>query len=105
MKANLEKTLPKTIAIGLFLVNVKPIKKLLIEKRGELATLLMKTHANIVCGKLEVCFADYRDVYMRLGEDPVSAEQIFETREWIDTLPILIQNQTEISNRVIMVDD
>lgn len=103
MKANLEITLPATITIGLFFVNVKPLKKLLIEKRTQLANLLMKTHATNTCDQFETCCSEYKGIYIKLSEIPTSIEQVFETRNWIDTLPFLIKNQSEIVKRLFMV--
>lgn len=103
MKSNLTKTLPETIIIGPFLVNLKPLKHFLIEKRNELANLLMKTHASITTEQIEICCEEYRGIYLKLNENPVSIEQAFEMRDWIDTIPTLIKKQSEIAKRFLMV--
>lgn len=103
MKKKLEQTLPETITIGLFSVNIKNLKKLLVEKRRDLANLLLKTHADITCEQLELCCTEYRGINIKLGENPKTIEQVFEMREWIETLPVLIRNQSEIVKRLFMV--
>lgn len=103
MKKKLEKTLPETIIIGLFSVNIRQLKELLIEKRIELANLLLKTHAIMTCEQLELCCTEYKSIYIKLGENPKSIEQVFEMREWIETLPILVRNQSEVVKRLYMV--
>lgn len=103
MKLNLEQTFPESITIGLFLVNIKPLKHILVKKRNELANLIMETHATITAEKIEKCCAKYKTIYLRLIEVPTSIEQVFETREWIDTLPIAINNQSDIIRRLFKV--
>lgn len=103
MKSNLQKTLPNEITIGLFLVNLKSLKKSLINKRNQLANSLMSTYASTLCNELELCCEEYKSMYLKLEENPISIEQVFEIREWIDTLPVLINNQSEIIKRLLMV--
>lgn len=105
-KTKLEKSLPpETIAIGLFSVNTKSLRSLLIEKRRELATLLMKQHASIIGDQLESACDEYKRIYLKLSENSVSIEQVFETREWIETLPTVLEKQSEIVRRLIMVNE
>ncbi|XP_060838328.1 dynein axonemal heavy chain 1 [Rhopalosiphum padi] len=101
MKLNLEKTFPETITIGLFFIKIESLKQLLIKKRIELADLIMKTHASLMTDKIKMRCAEYNRMYLRLIEVPTTAEQVFEIKEWIDTLPILISEQSEIVRRLL----
>lgn len=103
MKHNLKITIPETIVIGLFLVNIKPLKNLLIEKRNDLANLLMSQHASMISEQIESRCAEYKRIHLRLGESSASIEQVFETKEWINTLPTVVLNQSEIVKRLTMV--
>lgn len=103
LRANLEKTIPDTITIGLFNVLIQQLKLLLIEKRTELLTILMKTHASKICEQFELCCDTYKEMYQKLNEDPTSIEQLFEMREWIETLPIIIKNTTDTVKQLFMV--
>lgn len=103
LKSNLTKTLPETIIIGPFLVNLKPLQHILIEKRNELTNLLMKTHASITIEQIEICCEEYKGIYLKLNENPVSIEQAFEMKDWISTIPILIKSQSDIARRLLMV--
>lgn len=102
-KTNLMKALPETIIIGPFVVNNKALKKKLIKKRDELANLLMNTHATNTSQQLELYCAEYNRIYLRLNEVPVSIEKLFEMKEWIDSLPTLVKNQSNIVKRSIVV--
>jgi len=103
MKLNLEKTFPETMTIGLFLVNIESLRHLLIKKRIELADLIMKTHAILTTEKIEICCSEYKRIYLKLTEVPTTIEQVFEIKEWIDTLPVLINNQSEIIRKLLKV--
>lgn len=102
-KSKLKNIIPDTIIIGLFMVNIKMLKTSLIEKRDNLANSLMRYHANKTSEQLESYCAEYKRIYLKLSESPVSIEQVFEIREWINTLPNIIQNKSEIVKNVILV--
>ena len=103
MKLKLEKTFPETMTIGLFFISIKSLKHSLVRKRIDLADSIMKTHASLTTEKMETCCAEYKRIYLNLSEIPTSIEQVFEIREWIETLPILIRNQSEIVRRLFKV--
>lgn len=102
-KSKLKNAIPDTIIIGLFMVNIKVLKILLIEKRDNLATSLMRHYTSKISEQLESYCAEYKRIYLKLSESPVSIEQVFEIREWIDTLPNIVQNKSEIVKNVILV--
>ncbi|XP_050527307.1 dynein axonemal heavy chain 1-like [Daktulosphaira vitifoliae] len=102
MKANLKKTLPSNITIGLFFINVETLKQSLIDKCRQLAHLIMKTFANLTTEKLEISCEEYRGINLKLGENPVSIEQVFEIKEWIETIPFLLKNQSDIVQRYVL---
>lgn len=102
-KSKLKYTIPDTIIIGLFIVNIKGLKTLLIEKRDNLANSLMIHYASKTSEQLESYCAEYKRIYLKLSESPVSIEQVFEIKEWIDTLPNIIQNKSELVKNVILV--
>jgi dynein heavy chain len=103
MKEILKVELPETITIGLFLVNVEPLKKILVDKRNNMANLIMSTHASKTIDQLESCCSEFKGIYIRLGETAASIEQVFETRDWIDTLPTIIENISAIVKRLFVV--
>lgn len=90
MKANLEVTLPQSIQIGPFLINVDPLKYYLVTKRAELASKLLDLLTEKLRDETLAILEDYRDIIKRLSERPLSIEQIFENREWMENLPDII---------------
>lgn len=85
------------------MVNIKALKLSLIEKRDDLANSLMKHYASKTSEQLETYCAEYKRIYLKLSESPVSIEQVFEIREWIDTLPNIVQTKSEYVKNVILV--
>lgn len=99
MKQNLEVTLPASIQIGPFLINVDPLKVYLITKRAELASKLLDLLTEKLRDETQIIIDEYNDIIKRLSERPISIEQIFATRQWMETLPEVIatfENQMKL---------
>ncbi|XP_050431121.1 dynein axonemal heavy chain 1-like [Adelges cooleyi] len=102
MKANIKKVLPSNIAIGPFFINVESLKQILMDKCRQLANSIMKKYAAMTTEKLEICSEEYKGIFLRLGDNPVSIEQVFEIKEWIETIPFLVKTQSDIVQRLVM---
>lgn len=87
MKENLEVTLPDTIQIGPFLINVLPVKQLMIAKRQELAVKLMEILTEKLRLETELINNVYIGIYKRLTEKVLTIEQLCETVQWMDSIP------------------
>lgn len=87
MKANLEATLPCSIQIGPFLIQVEPLKVYLVTKRAELASRLLEMLTEKLKDETSLIVGEYTNIIKILSERPISIERIFETREWMETLP------------------
>lgn len=87
MKANLEATLPCSIQIGPFLIQVEPLKVYLVTKRAELASRLLEQLTEKLKDETSLIVGEYTNIIKILSERPISIERIFETREWMETLP------------------
>uniref|UniRef100_A0A182PVU0 Dynein heavy chain linker domain-containing protein n=1 Tax=Anopheles epiroticus TaxID=199890 RepID=A0A182PVU0_9DIPT len=90
MRENLEHTVPLSIAIGPFWINVQPLKEALIRKRLELTTALLK----MLTEKLRIKTADvitcYNAINERMCEKPVSIEHIYDIRAYMEDVPELV---------------
>lgn len=87
LKASLEVTLPCSIQIGPFLVNVEPLKEFLVKKRQELATKLIEMLLEKLKNETQEILNEYTEIIRKLSEKPLSIEYIFETREWMELIP------------------
>lgn len=103
MKSNIESTIPSSIVIGPFFITIEHLKHFLSAKRQEIATKLL----DMFCEKMKNCVAnvleEYHTIMIKLSEKPDSIERIFEIRDWIETIPMLIQTQEDFVRRYIIV--
>lgn len=87
MKENLQTTLPDTIQIGPFLINVLPLKEFMMRKRQELATQLIEFLTEKIRFETENIYEIYCGILKRLTDKVLSIEQIFDNLAWMETLP------------------
>ncbi|XP_076766961.1 dynein axonemal heavy chain 1 [Xylocopa sonorina] len=95
MRENLEVTLPDTITIGPFVVNVRPLKEFLVSKRHECSTGLLVMLTEKLRVEVDDVLEEYTQIRYRLKEAPQSIEHIFEIREWMETIPLRVQDLQE----------
>uniref|UniRef100_A0A182QMM9 Dynein heavy chain linker domain-containing protein n=1 Tax=Anopheles farauti TaxID=69004 RepID=A0A182QMM9_9DIPT len=90
MRENLEHTVPLSIVIGPFWINVQPLREALIRKRFELTFALL----TMLTEKLRIKTADvigcYSAINERMCEKPVSIEQIYDIRAYMESVPELV---------------
>ncbi|XP_066590873.1 dynein axonemal heavy chain 1-like [Prorops nasuta] len=91
MKASLEVTLPESICIGAFCVNVQPLKEFLVKKRDDCAKKLLIIFTERCRATLDEIMAEYGGIIGRLKEEPRSIEHLFEQREWMETIPLTVK--------------
>ncbi|CAL7945370.1 unnamed protein product [Xylocopa violacea] len=100
MRQNLEVTLPDTITIGPFVVNVHPLKKFLTSKRHECSTGLLVMLTEKLRVEVDDVLEEYTQIRYRLKEVPQSIEHIFEIRDWMETIPLRVQDLQERMERL-----
>jgi dynein heavy chain, axonemal len=89
-------TLPASITIGPFFINVDPLKQFLINKRRDIADKLLKMLAERLHGKTKSICEQYRQINNRLSEKPRAIEHIYQVRAWIETIPEAIRALEEM---------
>ncbi|KAG7197921.1 hypothetical protein KM043_016158 [Ampulex compressa] len=92
MRRALELALPSKITIGPFVVNVKPLKEILIQKRQDCITRLLIMFAENLRNEVQKILFEYTQIKTKLREVPQSIEEVFQLREWIETIPLTVQN-------------
>ncbi|XP_026674744.1 dynein heavy chain 1, axonemal-like [Ceratina calcarata] len=95
MRENLGVTLPNSITIGSFVVNVRPLKEFLMEKRHECYTGLLVMLTERIRAEVDNILDEYTQIRVKLKEVPQSIEHIFEIRDWMETIPLRVQNLDE----------
>ena len=100
MKADLKAKLPKSINFGPFHVNVWPLKEYLINKRKHVAIELLKTFTIRLRNQLNKNLIEYADIIKKLKDEPQNIEQVFEIREWMETIPLTVKSLDENVQRL-----
>ncbi|XP_043269180.1 dynein axonemal heavy chain 1-like [Venturia canescens] len=92
IKRNIEQTVPAYIYIGAFNVNVEPLKKYLVEKRKDLGNGLLSMFTGVLRDAVNDLLKNYTEICEKLKEEPRSIEEIFDIREWMETLPLTVKS-------------
>lgn len=100
IKRNIELTVPTSIWIGAFNVNVEPLKKFLIEKRKDLGNGLLSMFTQVLRDQVNELLTNYAEIRQKLKEDPRSIEDIFDIREWMDTIPLTVKSLDGVMQRL-----
>ncbi|XP_038111348.1 dynein heavy chain 1, axonemal [Culex quinquefasciatus] len=101
MRESLERTLPLSIVIGSFWIDVLPLRTALIQKRADLTAALLKMLTERLRDKTSDIVFDYNEIIERMCEKPASIEHIYEIREFMDTIPELLQQLEERMKTVV----
>ncbi|OXU24749.1 hypothetical protein TSAR_002051 [Trichomalopsis sarcophagae] len=99
-KWTLEQELPDHIVIGAFYVNVDKVRKHLIDKQQNIVDCLLRMHADCLKRQTEEALEEFRSIYQKLKTDPLNIEQLTEMREWMEGLPVIVDNQRKALQKV-----
>ncbi|CAO1300538.1 unnamed protein product [Diamesa serratosioi] len=83
----LEVNLPANIIIGPYSINVNLLKQSLIAKRQELYKKLKLMFCDILKEKIEDIFEKFETIQNRLTERNKTIEQLYDTKEWMLSVP------------------
>ena len=100
MRYNLEATLPKNISIGAFRINVEPLRQFLVNKRKTLENDLLVMFTDTLRDQTREVLAEYAEIQRKLREEPKSIEEVFEIRDWMDTVPLSVKNLNDTMQRL-----
>lgn len=102
----IELTVPMTIVIGPFQINVNSLKKDMIVKRRDLYDRLLASFGDKVKGKLLAINEQYEEIFVKLTKKCGSIEELLEIREkLIPQIPVeILQLQKEIKKMTAEFD-
>ncbi|XP_055591728.1 dynein axonemal heavy chain 1 [Uranotaenia lowii] len=90
MRESLERTVPMSIVIGSFWIDVKPLRTALIDKRLELTDALLVMLTERLRDKTTEILTEYKSIMDDMCQKPVSIEHIVEIREFMEKVPDLV---------------
>ncbi|KAM6927306.1 LOW QUALITY PROTEIN: dynein axonemal heavy chain 1 [Xenentodon cancila] len=108
-KETLENSLPSSIVIGPFFVNVDIVRQTLTRKRKAIASALLDNFALKLRQQMErVCDA-CNTIFRKLCEKPNSIEELAEKSDWMTQIPEQLKRYTECIGRILseyeVIDD
>ena len=104
-KTTLENEIPDNVIIGPFKVNVYNLKNILTTKQSYIAINLMKMHEKRLKKKILEILNEFQIIEEKLSIDPTDIEQLFEMREWMETVPINVSTCYETLRNINMEYD
>ncbi|KAI1890876.1 hypothetical protein AGOR_G00158120 [Albula goreensis] len=100
-KYHVDHTLPGSIVIGPFLVNVETTRQSLSNKRRALANAVLDHFALRLRQQIDEACAECKEISMKLFDKPCSIEELTEKRDWMKQIPEQVKNHEEIVSKVM----
>lgn len=86
---------PSTISLGIILIDLKALKKMLANKHTSIATALFEVHVRAMHQYAEEIQTEFRVMFDKLSIVPSSVEHLAELREYISTIPSLVNGLSD----------
>ncbi|XP_075795609.1 dynein axonemal heavy chain 1 isoform X2 [Pelodiscus sinensis] len=100
-KEMLDNTLPSSIVIGPFHINVEGVKQNLSKKRKALATSMLDLLAKNLRLQVNNICEVFKAISRKMYEKPNSIEELAELREWMKGIPEQLKAQEELIGKVM----
>ncbi|XP_032892704.1 dynein heavy chain 1, axonemal [Amblyraja radiata] len=104
-KTNIERTIPSSIIIGPFVVNVEALRTNLAKKCHGLAQAVLKMFAKRLHKQVEEINDDFKTINRKLFEKANTIEDLTEHREWMKKVPEMLKTNEEITNKLMVEYD
>ncbi|KAL0272752.1 UNVERIFIED_CONTAM: hypothetical protein PYX00_005610 [Menopon gallinae] len=104
-KAELTATIPSSIIIGPFLIHVEAVKKLLVDKREMIIERILSYFAGRLRKQIAELNREFVEIDTRMKERPTSIEGVFEIREWLETVPLMVKGHEESIKKLMQEYD
>ncbi|XP_041081390.1 dynein heavy chain 1, axonemal [Polyodon spathula] len=101
-KELLDNTLPSSIIIGPFLVNVETVRQTLSKKRKALANAILDQLACKLRKQIEAACEECKAISRKLYEKPSSIEELAELREWMKGIPEQMKMHEELTSKLML---
>ncbi|XP_054992649.1 dynein axonemal heavy chain 1 [Sorex araneus] len=100
-KEILDNSLPSSLVIGPFYINVDNVKQSLSKKRKALATSMLDILAKNLHTEVESICENFRSISRKIYEKPNSIEELAEIREWMKGIPEKLSDLEERIRKVM----
>ncbi|XP_074169160.1 dynein axonemal heavy chain 1 isoform X1 [Rhinolophus sinicus] len=99
-KEILDRSLPSSIIIGPFYINVDNVKQSLSKKHKALATSMLDILAKNLHKEVDNICEEFRSISRKIYEKPNSIEELAELREWMKGIP---EKLVELEEQIVKV--
>ena len=100
-KELIEKLIPLAITIGPFYIVTSKLREALSNKRKALAEAVLNYQTKKVRNKAEEVGNSFREIQRKLFEKPNNMEELHEHREWMKTIPGLLDDKKDDTTAVL----
>ncbi|VDD79452.1 unnamed protein product [Mesocestoides corti] len=97
----LEEVMPLLITIGPFLINVEPLRTRLMKKRSDMARAMLDLLARQLRKQADAACEVFQEIANKLYEKPNTIEELTVVRDYMDTVPSIVERQQEEVDRVL----
>eukprot|EP00741_Cyanophora_paradoxa_P002452 tig00000076_g2377.t1 len=102
---NVEKSIPLTVSVGMFLVNCQQVRSLLADKYQEIARLIQALLVRKAKEKCDKVMFKFGDISRQLQRRPPSIEELIDLKKYIGGIPDMIEQlQKEIEDMLTYYD-
>ncbi|XP_065097060.1 dynein axonemal heavy chain 1 [Paramisgurnus dabryanus] len=98
---HLNQSIPSTIVIGPFAVNVEGVRQSLVKKRKALANAVLDKLALRLRQQMQDACKECKAISKKLFEKPSSIEELTELREWMKLIPEQLKVHQELLSKAI----
>ncbi|XP_071452908.1 dynein axonemal heavy chain 1-like [Hetaerina americana] len=99
---DLEERIPKSMDIGPFEVQLQNLKDYLMEKRWTIYKSLLEYLSSVLNEKIEEIISEFKIILRKLTEKPLTIEQLYDMKDWMETVPMGVKNLEESLKNVLM---
>ncbi|XP_078270493.1 dynein axonemal heavy chain 1 [Rhinoraja longicauda] len=104
-KTHIERTIPSSIIIGPFVVNVEALRTNLAKKCHGLAHAVLQMFAKRLHNQVEEINDDFKMINRKLFEKANTIEDLTDHREWMKKVPEMLKTNEEITNKLMVEYD
>ena len=101
-KQQVEDNIPSSIVIGPFLVMCEQVRQMLSKKCKTLANSVLELLAKKLRYQADQVCDEFKTVARKLYDKPNGIEELTEQREYMKTLPLVLQEKQELINKAML---
>lgn len=101
-KEQIEESIPSNITIGPFFVACEQVRQMLSKKCKTLANSVLEVLAKKLRNQADQVCDEFKMVARKLYDKPNGIEELTEQREYMKTLPIVLQEKQELINKAML---